>query len=321
LNSSEIAVKQKLFHLLNDDITFDKKYNPFLIAKEINIQLEKKSVLEALSTFHEEVLNIEKKIKETFTNQSWIAGERENLVNKFSNSDLSSADCNILEDKYDETALQNKKANSEQDERKDLLDSKQANDTVINDLVNDQIFDHYIDNAGLILIHPFLKHLFDNCHLFDKSNEFSNPEVAAHLLHYVGTGREQDYEHKMVFEKFLCNILINQPIDRNILLAEKHKNEAREMLRSVIINWDKMKNSSIELLHNEFLQRPGKITLKDDESPKIIIERKTQDILLDNLTWNISIVKLAWKKESFTPIGKGLKLKKFPSAESYCKRD
>jgi hypothetical protein len=225
-----------------------------------------------------------------------IQGEQEDFVNKFSNSDLSSADRNILEDKYDETDLQNKKANSEQDERKNLLDSKQVNDTVLNDLVNDQIFDQYIDNAGLILIHPFLKHLFDTCHLLDKNNEISNPEVAAHLLHYLATGREQDYEHSMIFEKFLCNMPTNQPIDRNILLPEKYKTEAREMLRSVLINWDKMKNSSVELLQNEFLQRPGKITLKDDESPKIIIERKTQDILLDNLSWNISIVKLAWKK-------------------------
>ncbi|SHH08463.1 hypothetical protein SAMN05444372_11462 [Flavobacterium micromati] len=296
LDSNENVAKQKLFHLLNDAITFDKKYNPFLLTKEINIQLEKKSVLEALSTFTDEILNIEKKIEETISNQSWIEGEQEDFVNKFSNSDLSSADRNILEDKYDETDLQNKKANLEQDERKNLLDSKQVNDTVLNDLEYDQIFDHYIDNAGLILIHPFLKHLFDNCHLFDKSNEIRNPEVAAHLLHYVATGREQDYEHTMVFEKFLCNIPINQPIDRNILLPEKYKTEAREMLRSVLINWDKMKNSSVELLQNEFLQRPGKITLKDGESPKIIIERKTQDILLDNLSWNISIVKIAWKK-------------------------
>jgi hypothetical protein len=229
-------------------------------------------------------------------NQSWIEGEQEDFVNKFSNSDLSSADRNILEDKYDETDLQNKKANSEQDERKNLLDSKQVNDTVLNDLEYDQIFDHYIDNAGLILIHPFLKHLFDNCLLLDKNNEISNPEVAAHLLHYVATGREQDYEHTMVFEKFLCNISVNEPIDRNIVLPEKYKTEVREMLRAVLINWDKMEESSIELLQNEFLQRPGKITLKDDASPKIIIERKTQDILLDNLSWNISIVKLAWKK-------------------------
>ena len=304
LDNNEITVKQKLFQLFNDALLFDKKYNPLLIAKEINIHLQKKSVLETLSVFQDVVLNIEKKIKETISNQSWIDGEQANFVNKFSNSDLSITDRTIIIDQSDGELFQNKKENTTQDEFKHFLDTKQVSHTDQNDsnniknkdLVNDTIFEHYIDNAGLLLIHPFLKHLFDNCLLLDKNNEISNPEIAAHLLHYVATGREQDYEHTMVFEKFLCNIPINQPIDRNILLPEKHKNEAREMLRAVLINWDKMEKSSIELLQNEFLQRPGKITLKDDESPKIVVERKTQDILLDNLSWNISLVKLAWKK-------------------------
>lgn len=304
LDNNEISIKQKLFHLFNDALLFDKKYNPLLIAKEINVQLEKKSVLETLSTFQDVVLNIEKNIKETISNQSWGDGEQANFENKFSNSDLSITDRTIIEDQSDGALLQNKKENTTKDELKHFLDSKQVSETYQNnsnnsknkDLMNDTIFEHYIDNAGLILIHPFLKHLFDNCLLLDKNNEISNPEVAAHLLHYVATGREQDYEHTMVFEKFLCNIPVNQPIDRNILLPEKYKNEARDMLRAVLINWDKMKESSIELLQNEFLQRPGKIALKDDESPKIVIERKTQDILLDSLSWNISIVKLDWKK-------------------------
>ena len=304
LDKNEISVKQKLFQLFNDALLFDKKYNPLLIAKEINIHLEKRSVLEMLSTFQDVVLNIEKKIKETISNQSWIDGEQANFINKFSNSDLSITDRTIIEDQSDGALFQNKKENTTQDEFKHFLNTKQVSHTDQNDsnniknkdLVNDTIFEHYIDNAGLLLIHPFLKHLFDNCLLLDKNNEISNPEIAAHLLHYVATGREQDYENTMVFEKFLCNIPINQPIDRNILLPEKHKNEAREMLRAVLINWDKMEKSSIELLQNEFLQRPGKITLKDDESPKIVVERKTQDILLDNLSWNISLVKLAWKK-------------------------
>ena len=304
LDNNEITVKQKLFQLFNDALLFDKKYNSLLIAKEINIHLEKRSVLETLSTFQDVVLNIEKKIKETISNRSWIDGEQANFVNKFSNSDLSITDRTIIEDQSDGALFQNKKENTTQDEFKHFLDAKQVSHTDQNDsnnsknkdLVNDTIFEHYIDNAGLLLIHPFLKHLFDNCLLLDKNNEISNPEIAAHLLHYVATGREQDYENTMVFEKFLCNIPINQPIDRNILLPEKHKNEAREMLRAVLINWDKMEKSSIELLQNEFLQRPGKITLKDDESPKIVVERKTQDILLDNLSWNISLVKLAWKK-------------------------
>lgn len=154
----------------------------------------------------------------------------------------------------------------------------------------------YVDNAGLMLIHPFLKSLFVNCKLLDKDNSINDPEVATHLLHYVATGQEQDYENAMTFEKFLCNIPIDEPIERNIVLSEEMKKEAAEMLQAVLDNWDIMKTSSAELLQNEFLQRPGKLSVNGDESPVIIIERKTQDVLLEKLSWNLSIIKLAWKK-------------------------
>ncbi|MEZ0128446.1 contractile injection system tape measure protein [Flavobacterium sp. LBUM151] len=155
---------------------------------------------------------------------------------------------------------------------------------------------HYINNAGLILIHPFLKQLFENCKLLNKDNTINDPEMAAHLLHYIATAKEQDYEHEMVFEKLLCNIPVNQTINRNITLSEEIKNHANEMLRAVLDNWEVMKNSSVALLQNEYLQRPGKIIFTGD-NPKILVERKTQDILLDKIPWNLGIVKLAWKNK------------------------
>lgn len=161
---------------------------------------------------------------------------------------------------------------------------------------NDIISESYVDNAGLVLIHPFLKSLFENCKLLNKDNTINDPEVATHLLHYVATGKEQDYENAMVFEKFLCNIPIAEPIERNITLSEEMKKESFTMLQAVLSNWDIMKKSSAELLQNEFLQRPGKLDINGDESPVITMERKTQDILLDKLNWNLSIIKLAWKK-------------------------
>ncbi|MBO9584840.1 MAG: hypothetical protein J7574_11835 [Flavobacterium sp.] len=163
-------------------------------------------------------------------------------------------------------------------------------------LLDVAVSDSYVGNAGLVLVHPFLKSLFENCKLLHIDNTINNPEVAAHLLHYVATGQEQDYENAMVFEKFLCNIPLTEPIERNIVLSEEMKKEAATMLQAVLSNWDIMKTSTVELLQNEFLQRPGKLNSNGDESPTIIIERKTQDVLLDQLSWNLSIIKLAWKK-------------------------
>ena len=156
---------------------------------------------------------------------------------------------------------------------------------------------YYVNNAGLILVHPFLKQLFENCNLLNKDKTIRNAELAVHLLHYVATGQEQEYEHKMIIEKFICNVPIAYPIDRNIILSPEMKSEVQEMFQGVLQNWEVMKKSSVALLQNEFLQRPGKLQLTDTENPRVIVERKTQDILLDSLPWNLSIIKLPWIKK------------------------
>lgn len=152
---------------------------------------------------------------------------------------------------------------------------------------------YLVQNAGLILLHPFLKQLFTASDFLNESNQIIKPNEAVHLLHYIATKKEQQFESNLLFEKFICNIPIQQPIERNVKLSESIKQQAEEMLKAVLQNWEPLKNSSIDLLRNEFLQRMGKIDLTK-EHPHIIVERKTQDILLDKLPWNYSLCKLPW---------------------------
>lgn len=151
----------------------------------------------------------------------------------------------------------------------------------------------YIENAGLILLHPFLKELFKKCALLSDNNTIINKELAVHVLHYVATKKEQDFEHNMLFEKFLCGIPIQQSIQREIILENSYKNNVEELLISVVDYWSALKNSSTDILRTEFLQREGKLDLTN-VNPKLSVERKTQDILLDRIPWNISIAKIPW---------------------------
>ncbi len=156
--------------------------------------------------------------------------------------------------------------------------------------------EQYIQNAGLILIHPFLKTLFEHCDLYDsKNNQLLNPELCAHLLHYIATGKTNAPEYDMAFEKFLCNIPLHQSINRHIKLTSKHKAEAKNVIESVQHNWSAMKKSSVELVQNEFFQRPGKLFIDHDYT--LTVERKTQDILLEKLGWGIGFVKLRWQDQ------------------------
>ncbi|MGO4710106.1 contractile injection system tape measure protein [Chryseobacterium sp. 2TAF14] len=155
--------------------------------------------------------------------------------------------------------------------------------------------EQYIKNAGLILIHPFIKPFFEHCDLLHpETQQLTDPELGAHLLHYIATGKTNAPEYEMVFEKFLCNIPMHQSINRHIKLSRKHKAHAKNVIESVQHNWNPMKKSSVALLQNEFFQRSGKLVVSDHDY-MLTVEQKTQDILLEKLNWGLGLVKLSWK--------------------------
>ena len=174
-----------------------------------------------------------------------------------------------------------------------------SDDDVIEDIISSEDKSHtspdgyYVSNAGLVILHPYLVRFFQNCELLDSDNVFIDREMAVHALHYLATKKEQQLESNMVFEKFICGIPIEDSISRHVTLSDAIKNQAEALLKSVIENWDALGNASTDLLRYEFLQRQGKLSFKDNH-PKITIERKTQDILVDKLPWGISLFKLPW---------------------------
>jgi len=155
---------------------------------------------------------------------------------------------------------------------------------------NDEV---QVNNAGLILLHPYLHPFFQNCELVDENNNITNKDLAVHLLHYMATKQEQQFENNMLFEKILCGVPIEQPIQRTIPISDELKANAEELLEAVLENWGALKNASPDLLRGEFFQRLGIISFKE-ENPKMRVERKVYDILLDKLPWNIGVCRLPW---------------------------
>lgn len=174
---------------------------------------------------------------------------------------------------------------------KSTVKSESANENLKEEKNNSKSF--YVQNAGLIILHPFINEMLKNCNLISDNNSITNKELAAHILHYAATKKENDYEHAMLFEKFLCGIPIQQSIKREISIEEKHKHQVEEMLLSVVEHWSALKNTSTDVVRTEFLQREGKLDL-GESNPKLNIERKTQDLLLEKIPWNINIIKIPW---------------------------
>lgn len=153
-----------------------------------------------------------------------------------------------------------------------------------------------VENAGLILLHPFLKPFFIETGLME-NNQFTNPELAAHVLHFLATGNEKAWEFELQFEKFLCGIPPDEPLEQELLIPEAMKTEAENLLNAVLEHWEALRSDSTDLIRYEFLQREAKIIEEEFQTTRLVFERKAQDILLDKLPWNLGIVKVDWKKD------------------------
>ncbi|RMA58863.1 contractile injection system tape measure protein [Ulvibacter antarcticus] len=154
-----------------------------------------------------------------------------------------------------------------------------------------------VNNAGLILLHPFLNPFFEKLGFISGKEIISSKlQEAVHVLHYLATKEENAFEHKLTMEKYICGLPLKFPIERHFKLTEIQKEECEELLRSVLGHWDALKSSSVDILRNEFIQREGKLYITN-EKHKLFVQRKPYDLLLDKIPWNISIVKIPWKKK------------------------
>ncbi len=155
---------------------------------------------------------------------------------------------------------------------------------------------YFIKNAGLVILWPFMRHLFNALKLLDEKGKFLGEEqqfYAAHLLEYAATKNTVTPEYLMPFNKILCEIPFSTPLPPEIELGENAKELVESLLRAVIQQWSAIKNSSEDGLRGNFLIRDGKL-VKKEKNWNLVVEQKSFDILLDRLPWGISTIKLPW---------------------------
>ena len=152
----------------------------------------------------------------------------------------------------------------------------------------------YIENAGAVIVAAFLPVLFERLKITAKA-EIIKPSLGALMIQYIVSGKTKAEEHELLLPKILCGISPELPVNTNKRISATQKNEADEMLRSVIEHWTTIKNTSVDGLRESFLQRSGKLILLEDEW-LLQVEQKSFDMLLQQLPWNISMIKLPWMK-------------------------
>jgi hypothetical protein len=158
--------------------------------------------------------------------------------------------------------------------------------------------EYYVLNAGIVLCWPYLNRLFDRLGYLLFA-DFRNPESqerAVHVLGYIASGHDNCEEHELTLAKLLTSWPLQMPLVKEMKLLKKEKSESDKMLKSLIVNWPILKNTSIDGLRSSFFQRDGKLR-KEDEGWRLIVEQKSYDMLLDHLPYRIAMIKLPWNKE------------------------
>jgi hypothetical protein len=155
-----------------------------------------------------------------------------------------------------------------------------------------------VENAGLCLVANYLPGLFKRLGYLE-NKIFKNKVTASralYLLQNMVTGKTKSGEYLLQLNKLLCGFEVEDHIIGGMRLTKDEILEVENLLHSVIENWKKLKNTSLEGFRKSFLQRKG-ILIEKEASWALQVERKGFDLLLNTIPWSFGIIKLPWMKK------------------------
>lgn len=161
---------------------------------------------------------------------------------------------------------------------------------------------HYINNAGLVILHPYLSMLFQKLN-YTEEFQWKKPHFqhrAVLLTQYLICGNTKIFESDLLLNKIFCGVPMADTVCTEWEISKEEKEQCQKLLEAVIGYWDVLKNTSIEALQETFLQRDAKLITFKGETHELIVEQKGVDILLEQLPWGIGILKTHWMADYLT---------------------
>ena len=155
--------------------------------------------------------------------------------------------------------------------------------------------DVHIDNAGLVLLAPWLPRLFEQFELVEDGQfrDRAAAERAVHCAQFLVDGSTDSPEFRLVLNKLLCGVRPGKPVRRSIELTGDEIGQLESLLTAVTQHWKALENTSIDGLRESFLQRGGRLQRRHD-AWHLQVESRAFDMLLDQIPWSFSTIKLGW---------------------------
>ena len=153
----------------------------------------------------------------------------------------------------------------------------------------------YVDNAGLVILWPFLVNFFNRLGLL-ADKQFQDEEArqrAVGVLQVLATGQATFPEYLLPLNKILSGLEPTELFDFGPALTEAEAGECEDLLRAAIAQAPILKNMSPVGFQGTFLIRSGVLRSRDG-AWLLQVERETYDMVLDSFPWSWAWVKLPW---------------------------
>lgn len=157
-----------------------------------------------------------------------------------------------------------------------------------------------IQNAGLVIIWPFLTRYFKQLGLMERGKWLDEASQirAVFLLQYLvefreWTEDEEAPEHLLLLNKILCGLPVETAIGLPSPITELEKEHSKMVLTATMQNWKAMAKTSIQGFQNSFLFREGFLSRRG-EHWNLKVARRGYDQILTQLDWGLGVIKLPY---------------------------
>jgi hypothetical protein len=153
----------------------------------------------------------------------------------------------------------------------------------------------YIENAGLVILWPFLNQFFEKSGLVQEGHFITDAamQTSVALLQYLANEDLNPPEYLLALNKLLCGMELDAVFQLETALTETQIDECNYFLSAVIEQAPILNKMSVSGFRGSFLLRQGILSSRDDAS-LLQVERETFDVVLDRFPWGMDWVKLPW---------------------------
>lgn len=152
-----------------------------------------------------------------------------------------------------------------------------------------------LENAGLVLLWPFLPRFFDNLDLLEETGFKDRPaaERAALILQHLNDGEVKSSEIQLPLNKVLCGLPLTEPLPLELELSEDEVETCAGFLDAVIERGEIWSRLGVTEFQEAWLRRPGALDTRSG-AWQLHVERQAYDVLLAKLPWSLQVVRLPW---------------------------